>query len=93
MPAPAARIRSANVPLRHQLGLDQALSRHIRCRMSRCEARVGAVKAQITFFTCPFWIIWPISGAAAGRVAPPRVVVRHAGQIRSPPAPRPRRRG
>ena len=40
---------------------------------SRCEARVGAVKAQITFLTCPLAIIWPMSGPFAGKVAPPRV--------------------
>src|SRR5205814_6323643 len=39
----------------------------------RCEARVGAVKEQITFLTCPFWISGLMSGPSEGKVAPPRV--------------------
>ena len=71
-PAPAARIRSAKVPC----GVSSASIRPFSTysvSTSRCEARVGAVKAQITFLTCPFLMIWLISGASAGKVAPPRV--------------------
>ena len=91
MPAPAARIRSARVPCGTNSASINPFATY-SVSTSRCEARVGAVKAQITFFTCPFRIIQPISGAAAGRVSPPRVVF--DTQVSPlPPAPRPPRRG
>ena len=72
MPAPAARIRSASVPCGTSSASISPRSTYSD-RISLCEARVGAVKAQITLRTCPFLIIWPKSGASAGSVAPPRV--------------------
>src|SRR6516162_1895674 len=72
MPAPAARIRSASVPCGVSSASIKPFSTY-SVRTSRCEARVGAVKAQMTFLTWPLAIICPISGASAGGVAPPRV--------------------
>ena len=72
MPAPAARMRSAKVPCGVSSASISPFSTY-SVKTNRCEARVGAVKAQTTFLTWSLRIIWLMSGASAGKVAPPRV--------------------